>query len=168
MRRIVLSGVIAIMGTVESAAQTGPTPRFNDYPTRVEVARAKAIDFRRSPEARTFKTRLGQALRHGVNFAGRFIIAGWGCGTCCISGAIIDARTGVVYWPEQLNAMGVWYGDGDYADEPVKYRKNSRLLVITGSPGVRDGEEDKPSGEYYYEWRANRLRLVKFVAKESN
>jgi hypothetical protein len=28
---------------------------------------------------------------------------------------------------------------------------------------VKDGDAEKPSGEYYYEWRNNDLSLVKFI-----
>jgi hypothetical protein len=40
------------------------------------------------------------------------------------------------------------------------------LLIIEGSPGVKEGQPDKPSGDYYYEWTNNHLRLVKFVPKK--
>lgn len=147
-------------------AQNGKVPTFGQYPAKVERARARSIDFKRNPDARTFRTRLTEALSGGVNFAGHYAVAGWGCGTGCISGAIIDTRTGNVFWPEQFGGIGVWYGKDDYADEPVKYHKNSRLLVIVGVPGVKEGQPDKPSGEYYYEWVNNSLRLIKFIPKK--
>jgi hypothetical protein len=152
--------VLAIAGSSQS------TPKFSTYKATVETAKAKSIDFKRNPDARKFRTRLSEALRRGVNFAGHYVVAGWGCGTGCISGAIIDARTGNVFWPEQFNALSVWYGESEYADKPVDYRKNSRLLMITGVPGQKDDDAlAKPSGVYYYEWKNNRLRQIKFVPK---
>lgn len=152
-----------------SFGQSVRKPSFSAFPARVEVRTAKAINFRQSPEARTFRTRLSEALRGGVNFAGHYIVAGWGCGTGCISGAIIDARSGSVYWPKQFNALGVGDTENGYVDEPVAYRKNSRLLVITGSPGLANEEgPDLPTGEYYYEWRANSLHLIKVIPRKSN
>jgi hypothetical protein len=109
------------------------------------------------------RTRLSEALAGGVNFAGHYIVASWGCGTGCISGCIIEAKTGKAYWPLALNALGVWYDGENYADEPVEFRKNSRLLIIRGSPGVKDNQPEKPNGEYYYEWKANNLHLVKYI-----
>jgi hypothetical protein len=44
--------------------------------------------------AREFRTRLREAARDKPNFAGRFIGTTLGCGTECVQGAIIDARTG--------------------------------------------------------------------------
>lgn len=170
MKRSVLMVMLIAMLSAIALAQTARRPSFNAYPAKVEAKRANAINFRQSHDARTFRTRLTEALRGSVNFAGHYIIAGWGCGTGCISGAIIDTRNGYVYWPEQLNALSTGTAaDGNYVKEPVAYRKNSRLLVITGSPGkAKDDDPDLPSGEYYYEWKANRLRPVKFVAKEEN
>src|SRR5260221_7219653 len=132
---------------VQSLAQKGKVPNFGQYPARVEKARARGIDFKRNPDARTFRTRLSEALAGGVNFAGHYVVAGWGCGTGCISGAIIDARTGNVFWPEQFGGIGVWYGKDNYADEPVQYKKNSRMLVVLGVPGAKHDQPEKPSGE---------------------
>jgi hypothetical protein len=62
--------------------------------------------------------------------------------------------------------MATWYGESDYTDKPVDYRKNSRLLIITGIPGQSDDDApQKPSGVYYYEWKNNRLRQLEFVSK---
>jgi hypothetical protein len=159
----VITGVIA----VSVNAQTGQAPSFRRYPVAVEKARVRTIDFKKNPDARSFRTRLSEGLKGGVNFAGHYTLVGWGCGTGCISGAIIDARKGNVIWPEQLNAIGVWYGGDEYADEPVAFKKNSRLLIISGSPGVANGAAEKPQGLYYYEWKNDRLRLVKFVKKDA-
>ena len=142
------------------------TPKFASFPARIERIKAKAIDFKRNREALSFRTRLSRGLREGVNFAGHYVFVGWGCGTGCVSGAIVDGRTGEVFWPEQFNALAVGYSDGNYADKPVEYRKNSRLLVIRGIPGqASDAAPEKPAGDYYYEWRNNRLRQVAYVAK---
>jgi hypothetical protein len=149
-------------GTFLVPAQTKP-PSFTRFPVAVERTRASGVDFRSDAGARSFRTRLSSAFLGGVNFAGHYIVAGWGCGTGCISGAVIDARNGRVHWPIQLYAMATGIDGDNYVDKPVEYRKNSRLLILRGSPGVKDGETEKPSGEYYYEWRDNDLRLIKFV-----
>jgi hypothetical protein len=149
-------------------AQNGKPPAFSSYPATVEKARVSSINFKNNPGARTMRTRLTEATRGGVNFAGHYIVAGWGCGTGCISGAIIDARTGVVYWPLPLYALGVWYEGDSYVKDPVEYRKNSRLLIIRGSPGVKDNDSEKPNGEYYYEWTGNDLKQVKFIPYKTN
>jgi hypothetical protein len=163
MHQPLLSAFMTLFLSAIAGAQASKDPAFNNYKVPVEKAQAKSINFKNDTGARPFRTRLSGALGKGVNFAGHYVVAGWGCGTGCISGAVIDARTGVVYWPLPLNALGVWYDGESYADEPVAYRKNSRLLVISGSPGVKDDEPDKPNGKYFYEWQKDRLRLVKFI-----
>ena len=167
MNRPVALAVMAILLGIPALAQKAKTPQFSDLPAVVEKARVKTIDFKRNPDARSFRTRLSEALKEGVNFAGHFVVTGWGCGTGCVSGAIIDARTGNVFWPEQFHDIGVWYDENTYTDKPVDYRKNSRLFVVNGSPGTKEGEADKPQGTYYYEWKNNHLRLIKVAARKA-
>ena len=163
-RRLIYLLVCVFALTITCFSQ--PIPKFSQYAAAIEKPRVKVINFKRSPGAGSFRTRLSEGIREGVNFAGHYALVGWGCGTGCISGAIVDTRTGIVYWPEQFNAFGVLYNNGNYADPPVEYKKNSRLLVIHGIPGEKEDDAPaKPSGSYYYEWKNNRLRQVKFVPK---
>ena len=166
MNRAVLWAILILVTTVSTLAQNRSLPKFADYRAAVEKPRVRSIDFKKNRDANSFRTRLSSGLRGGVNFAGHYVVVGWGCGTGCISGAIIDARTGNVLWPEQLNGIGVYYAGDSYADEPVAFRKYSRLLTITGSPGVRTGEPEKQAGIYYYEWKRDRLHLLRFVKKD--
>ena len=167
MDRLVTSAVLAILLAHPAHGQKVTTPRFTDLPAAVERARVKSIDFNRNPDARSFRTRLSEAIKEGVNFAGHFVVAGWGCGTGCVSGAIVDTRTGNVFWPEQFHDIGVWYDENSYTDKPVDYRKNSRLFVVNGSPGTKQGEADRPQGTYYYEWKNNRLRLIRVIERKA-
>ena len=144
---------------------------FNAFPARAERATARSIDFKNSPGARAMRTRLGEALREGVNFAGHYIVAGWGCGTGCISAAIIDGRTGRVYFPKAIGgiSVGTTDDDGGYVEQPLRYQKNSRLLILTGIPETQiDNGKELPMGMYYYEWRNNNLRLIRRVIPKGN
>src|SRR5215204_272431 len=169
MKRSIFVSVVSLALLVTAAAQKTSVPTFNQFPARVEKATARSIDFKKSDGAWSFRTRLTEALRRGVNFAGRYIVTGWGCGTGCISGAIIDARTGRVYFPEPLGGMGTGTTDaGEYVEEPVRYRNNSRMLVISGVPATHpEGREELPPGDYYYEWKNNRMHLVRSVLRKS-
>lgn len=118
----------------------------------------KDIRFRADPDTRRFRTVLREALAEGVDFAGHYIIASWGCGTSCLVNAIIDARTGNVYWPKQL---GVIYS---LFDEPINYRADSRLLVLS----VPTSEKGDVRRDSYYEWKGHRLRLLRTVQGKSN
>lgn len=57
---------------------------------------SKPIDFTDFPEAKTFFTRITEAVKTGSNFAGRFTLAHWGCGTDCVGYALVSAESGKV------------------------------------------------------------------------
>lgn len=136
------------------------TPTFSQYPSAVQRATAKKINFASHPKAKTFRTNLKNALSEGVNFAGKFIVTNWGCGTGCSYGAVIDGKTGNMFFPSQL--AGTTPGDGDLDDKDhLEFRKNSRLLIVNGSLG----ESSSRYGIWYYEWTGRSLRLIKFVKK---
>jgi len=168
MKNAGVFGILILLLPLAAFAQRGKVPTFSQYPAKPEKPLAKTIDFKHSPGADTFRTRLTDGLRRGVNFAGHYIVVGWGCGTGCISGGIIDARNGRVYFPNAFHDIGVWYDDNGYTAEPVKYRKNSRLFVISGISGDQEerNDDNKIWGDYYYEWKDDGLRLIKFVPRK--
>lgn len=142
------------------------TPRFSDHPVTVERARIKTLNFKRDPDAAAYKTRLSSAVKGGTNFAGHYIIAGWGCGTGCTNAAIIDARTGKVMWPDELTNVDATYGDG-YSEVQLDFKKNSRLLIIHGRPGSKEGSgAGLPSGDHYLVWDGAKFKLIKSIAKQ--
>lgn len=170
MKRLIVSIVfLSFAAAAPTVAAQRKPPRFSDYPAKIETARIRSIDFARNPEARMFRTRLTEALKNGVNFAGRFILATWGCGTGCISGAIIDGQTGKVHWPEEIYAFGVGYTNAEFPDNPLEFQKGSRLLILRGIPGMDESKNenaaDKPSGDYYFDWKDGRFVLVRFDAR---
>jgi hypothetical protein len=163
MKKLLLCLCIAVTSVTMSAAQK--VPKFSGYPAKVEKPRITKIDFKKNPDARTYKTRLSEGLREGINFAGHFVIVGWGCGTGCTNAAVIDTFTGKVHWPEEFYNVDARYPD-EYSDVQLDFRKNSRLLIIHGRPGTaNENGYSGPAGDYYFEWRNNRLQLLKSVPK---
>jgi hypothetical protein len=80
-------------------------------------------------------------------------IARWGCGTCCSEFAIVNLRTGAVYFPPFYVACPEpmeYTGDGI----ALEYRPDSRLIVVTGARNEAGG------GVHYYVWTGKRLRPV--------
>lgn len=76
-----------------------------------------------------FKKRYITAITHGVNelgvnFAGKYCLVSWGCGSPCQSSAIVDMKTGMVY-----NGLPSAVG--------YRFKKNSRVL-ITNPPDSSD------------------------------
>jgi len=146
-------------------AQTHPVPTFSEYRVAVKKKRIKAVDFRKEPDLRNFRTRINRAVRDGINFAGHYILAGWGCGTGCTNAVIIDAIKGKTYTPVELAGVSAVYGEG-YSDVQLEFRKNSALLIIHGSPGTASEDDAVPTaGDYYYSWKNNSLHLIESHAK---
>src|SRR5262249_22730077 len=109
---------------------------------------------------------LRNAAKEGVNFAGHYILTTWGCGTNCSDSAIIDARNGRVFFPQELSAAGFGSNWCDLPDDTewILYNANSRLLILSGFKGG-DLEQDGPCGIYYFEWTGTKFRQLKFVKK---
>jgi hypothetical protein len=154
MKNFVKVIVILICLSSGVLAQQKSLPRFEDFPVR-ENFRGKPARLKLTTrEARMFRTRLRENAEEDVNFAGHYVAATWGCGSACASFAIIDARTGQVYFPSILRLVG---GFG-YSQNLIQFRKDSRLLIVEGMPN-----DEGYVGRYYYVWKNNRLKLIRAV-----
>lgn len=155
MERMIKVVVVLIFWASGVLAQQKPLPRFENYPVR-ENFRGKSAPVKlTSRRARTFRTMLRENAEKGVNFAGHYIAATWGCGSSCWSFAIADARTGEVYFIPSLLTVG---GFGYAQEDLIQFRKDSRLLIVVGSPN-----DEGYVGRRYYVWRNNRLKLIRAI-----
>ena len=155
--RIVLQIILVMLSlTCVTLAQEKRLPRFEDYPAEVfqgTPAPAKIV----GPLARSYRTRLREGAKEGPNFAGHYTVVYWGCGSDCRIFAVVDAKTGKVYFPPDIRAIS---RVPSQEEEPIQYRDNSRLLVIAGEvwPG---GGQWRREATYFYEWRGGGLRLIR-------
>jgi hypothetical protein len=102
-----------------------------------------------------FRTRLREDSRTGTNFAGHYTVVFWGCGTGCAQLAVVDARTGRVYWPPlEYTDIPPDPADEDRARHP-NFRPDSKLLVLTRN------HYDGNHTVYYYLFDKNRFRLLR-------
>jgi hypothetical protein len=154
--------------TSSALARDGAAPGFGDYAAPAYKGRAAALKLK-TPQARGYRTRLREGARRAVNFAGRYKLHTWGCGTSCLQTAFIDAKSGEVFFPAELNGfIACYYGPRpvESLEEALQFQKGSRLIVMSGYPaGGREKGQPK-RGLYYYEWTGEELRLVKFEAKD--
>jgi hypothetical protein len=161
MRKLLTCPVViavALLATLKVNAQTG-VPRFSEYPVNERYA-GKTAPLVLSREARMFRTRLKDAARGRPNFAGHFIVTTWGCGTECLEGAIIDARTGRVFMlPFTLCCWAPGTVDENF--KPVEFRLNSNLIVLAGARNEKDGDY----ATRFYRFQNNRLVLLKAVTR---
>src|SRR5574343_632720 len=89
MKKILLSAIIT-MTLIACKENT-------EKPNATSSEKAK-IDFKSNETAKAYKTAILESYKDGkVNFAGNYIITTWGCGTSCISGAMVDVRDGKIY-----------------------------------------------------------------------
>lgn len=145
MRKILLLAA----ATVSSVAfGQVPNPRFPQYPVAERYHGPQAVPKLTSGTAAWhFRTRIREAARQQPNFAGHYILAAWGCGAECLSSAIIDVRTGTVYFNDV--SVCCWFSSDTTKKpenfEPIDFRLNSRLIVFTGLLG----EEGRNAPHYF-------------------
>jgi hypothetical protein len=148
------------------AQDPGSDPRFEDFPIggtfNSKPSPPKLVEKR----DRLFRTRIREGAAKGPNFARRYTIVEWGCGSGCVSFALADAEVGTLFRPPFRDlgwGMPLMEYEGRYAPNrdgfmPLSYRLDSSLLVVRGCP------EDENCGTYFYEWKAPRFRLIRKVA----
>ena len=141
------------------------TPTFKQYAAKVEKIRNVRVNLKSHKDANMFRTNLRNAAKEGVNFAGHYILTTWGCGTNCSQSAIIDARNGKVFFPDQLGGAGFGFCELPDDTEPIVSQANSRLLILNGFKGGDLEVENAPCGIYYLEWTGTNFKQVKFEKK---
>lgn len=152
-----------LVATVQSVNGQKPIlPSFERYPARVWNAKSKPPNLRTHKNARLFRTALRNAAKEGINFAGHFVLTSWGCGSSCTVGAIINGKTGEVFFPKQLDGFWWQFWNGDPSN-PVGFQKNSRLLMFLGfEPGDYNGERRR-YGYHIYLWTGRSLKKTRYI-----
>lgn len=149
-------------------AQKAKLPSFEEYEVS-QLFRGGAVQVHLTGKfARQFRSQIENAAGKGVNFAGKFTVAQWGCGSECIQMAVINQQTGAVYRgpfrvldfsarpfvfaDRSTNAKPEWF-------EPISFRPSSRLLIVRGCPE----EVNKNCATLYYEWESEKFRLIRKI-----
>ena len=110
--------------------------------------------------AHLYRTVIREEAKQGPNFASHFTIARIGCGAATVCPAIVDVKTGSVYFPsELLSAEALLMDTGDTEVDTLNYRRSSRLLIVAGTPN----ENRRKEGMSYYLWRSGKLMLIRFI-----
>ncbi len=105
------------------------------------------IDFSSNPLANQYKTVITEKYNTlEVNFASYYVLITWGCGSGCVTGALVDIRDGKVYsTPEDKD----WGGNGTY----IESKKESEILeTVAITPASKDEIEKTIK---YWEWNEN-------------
>jgi hypothetical protein len=156
---MVMSAVLC--GTASAAEETKQrAPSFADYPVKAASVRIARPLVPKSWDEDP-RLRLLDSVPRGTrsNFAGPYFMAVWGCGSACVVGAIVDARTGRII---PLPTVSGWKEvDDDF--QGIAFRKNSRLVVMSGE---RDEKGDV--GQHFYVLEGGRLRFLKTIKSDGN
>ncbi len=149
-----------------AASAQSKSPSFAQYEVAIRSKIRPTRPHLNTKMARLFRTSIKNQAEKGPDFAGHYTIVLLGCGSSCRRYAIADALTGDVYFPKELDAFGTSaWRDGDQLanEEPLQYKRASRLLIIVGS-----GKMDKfaRKGKYFYEWKNNRLKLLRAIKRD--
>jgi hypothetical protein len=141
---------------------------FDDFPALSSFHGVPASPLLKTAGQRLFRTQIRDAAKQGPNFAGRYTIADWGCGTSCEQMVVVDAKTGAVYESPfgPLPRAVLTYGkalrydrdaNGNYIYDDLSYRLNSRLLIARGCPN------DQNCGAYFFEWSGSQFKLLRRI-----
>ena len=136
---------------------------FRSYPAHVPASATKPVaPHVESGKPHLYSTVIREEAGKGPNFAGHYTLIRIGCGASTVCPAIVDAKTGKVFFPPELaSAEALLVDTGDAEVETLNYRKDSRLLVVVGTPNENLNNE----GMSYYLWQSGKLTLLRFVPK---
>jgi hypothetical protein len=142
------------------AGGAGAADEFARYPAdRALVGRPARPDVAKG-RARRYRTVLREAAREGPNFNGHYRVAWWGCGTNCIEWAVIDLRTGKVWFPSSA-ALSCWSTEGDEgAPDWFEMRTTSKLLYLHVCDPAPNGSRTF-NRRLVYVWAGSRMKLLR-------
>ena len=133
--------------------------RFRDYPAaRHYSGKYAPLNLIPGTAAWDFRTRIREASSQKPNFAGHYILARWGCGAECLSYAIIDVKTGEVYFDDMTTCCYFSSNASKLPSdfEPIDFRLNSRLIIFTGLL-----DEEGSNGPHYFLFEGKKLSALR-------
>jgi len=154
MKRLTL--LIAALAALVAPAAYAQVPQFSDYPAHPYSGPAAPLILASKMDI-NFRTRLLEAARGPVNFAGVYSLATFGCGTECVMGAAVNLRTGRVVWLP--STICCWPADADAKFQPVAFRADSTLLVLSGLRDEKEGDQ----GAHFYRIDGDRFVFIRDI-----
>jgi hypothetical protein len=139
-------------------------PQFRDFPVRSISQGKNATPILDDARKRNYRTRIRETRDEKTNLAGRYVLTVWGCGSGCLTGAVVDASNGnVTMLPFALATAFV--GDEEAIGPDFYHRPNSALIVFGGKFEPEDGIWNDPSGGmggyHYFVFQDGRFRYLK-------
>lgn len=178
---VILTLLFALALVTTSLGAATQPPRFEDYPAVDAFAGTPAAPKLTTPAARLYRTRIREGVEKGwgvyrdgkeqnapgPNFSGDMFVVEWGAGAPGLMMAMVDARTGDVYYPP-ISHLGV--GTANFGlpllsvgwavprNPDVQFRVSSRLMIIRATPKQT---LPSPSYTYYFLWKDHAWTLLR-------
>ncbi|MEB3753344.1 hypothetical protein I2F62_03120 [Acinetobacter sp. MD2(2019)] len=152
-----MSSILGLSLCMSLSHAASTVPQFSQFPVKVYNGSTAALDLT-DPNARMFRTRLSDALKTPVNFAGEYVVTMWGCGAMCRSYTFVSKRTGKLL-------EEVFGGEGNQEDV-IDAKANSKLLVT--AQDVHDFENNGRLVKTivrFYILEKGHLKLIKKIEK---
>jgi len=156
---IVAFALLACVGALAQVNEKEPAwaLKFADFAALESFHGKPAKPILTTRAQRTFRNAIVRAAAKGLNFAGHYTVAEWGCGSGCMSVAVVDAASGKVFpGPFKILSMPMAEGEGGREYQGAVYQRKSRLFIADGCP------EEARCGTYYYEWNADKFKQLRF------
>jgi hypothetical protein len=96
----------------------------------------------------------------GPDFAGRYALVRWSCGSWCSNAVIADVVTGRTRETPFVGVVGCQEVTKDF--DTVQRQASSSLLIVRGSLEMAFDHsfDEGPCGTFYFRWNVDRLRLI--------
>jgi hypothetical protein len=160
MKFVTFIAVLILFVTNCFGQRSKKDPLFEDFSVTVFQDKVASVKLQSHPKAKTYRTMLRLYVKDGVNFAGHYIIGTWGCGSNCLTIAIIDGKTGNVFFPSEFFNFGQGFEFKEGNEEStLQFKPNSNLIIAEGILGFETDASAK-AGKYYFVWKDNHLQLV--------
>jgi len=148
--------LIALVASCSATADT--ISQFRSYPAPPIYSGPPVPPDLSSQQAKHYRTRLRNGAALPANFNGHYRMVSWGCGTECVTGAVINKINGHVFFLPFSICCGARQ-DANF--QPIEFRLTSRLLVFSG---LRN--EASPNGAHFYEFDGEKFVFIKSIVTD--
>jgi hypothetical protein len=159
MKQKILSWALILFIIVSCQEKTKKDEESINFESKKTESIVKAdIAFDSHPIAERYRTVITEKYNElDVNFASYYVLVTWGCGSGCVTGAMVDTRDGYVYpTPEDKE----WGGNGTF----IESKKESPTLLTVAVVQSPAGEIEE--SRKYWEWNED-LKEFKFLKAET-